>query len=662
MKLTFYLILLFCLCGTGRLYAEEAPTRARQTGLQTDLGELTASAAVAAVDFTAADLSAAYQQGRKVCLSISNSPFSGYSGRTYAIYRDGVKLAEFAVNSNGTLPNGDYWSWGTYSHYFYDLHATPGQTHEYRVDVTLSQGGPVVSAEKSLAIPGVDFATSDLSVSYQQGRKVYVSIQNDKFGGFPERTYTIYRDGVELVKDEVIANGSWSWSSAYIYDLRATPGATHEYRVEVTLYAGGPVFSATASFAVPMPGFTASDLVARYTNGRNAWLMISHRNLQSFPERSYKLYRDDVELAEFAVNTAGTLANGDRWQSGGDAMYYYDANAVLDTDHEYKVVAALYDGGPTVEARVGVSVPMPVVQNSYVTVSQGIGREVHVLIFNDLAFQFPDVVYEVRRDGVKLGESRHGGNDILENGDYWLATNRIQYFYDRNHGAPGAVHEYTVTFRFKENVTLEVRKNHTAAPVIAGDWARVTSRHTNGVTLDLKRFDGFPDLSYDIYRDGALIASIPGGSEGSNANGRWEFNRSYQKVIDTSASPGVNHLYSVVCNFYEGVSRWTSFDVTVDDAQPTNESGSYVSTIKRLPSGEYLLAISIRKSDVLGDAPVRIDTLAGSAAFLDTGLPSVTLASADFSASGYATVYFVAPASLDFENDVFDFQVWSETN
>ncbi|MCC8191274.1 MAG: hypothetical protein LIP77_11695, partial [Planctomycetes bacterium] len=362
-------------------------------------------------------LTISYAGGRNVTLSFLLG-VNYFPDLKYRVYRDGEKIGEMPFRGSGTLENGNTWDGTGSRQYFTDTQATPGESHEYRLVMDLYPGCPLVEGVLVLEIPLP--AVRNLTVEYRGGRTVQIALYRT-INTFPDLVYEIYRDGIlvgSMPHDTAgtAENGDY-WTNGglwqYFNDTHATPGATHEYRLVANLYPGCPLVEEIRTLAIALPAF--SSLVGDYRGGRTVQIAF-YRTMNTFPDLIYEIYRDGVLVGAMPHDTAGTAENGDYWSNGGFWQYYNDTHATPGENHEYRVVANLYSGGPVVEQFLEVPIPLPEFSSlSYVY--RG-GRSVQFQFLKTMN-TFPDLVYEIYRDGAFVGSMPHDTSGTAENGDTW---------------------------------------------------------------------------------------------------------------------------------------------------------------------------------------------------------------------------------------------------
>lgn len=623
--------------------------------------EASTSVAIPLPAFSEKDLWIYNYQGRRVHFQVGGNPFSWYPDRFIEIFRDGEKLAGYLFRSSGTLENGNSWSGLS----FYDIYGIPGQTHEYRAVVTLYENGPTVEASTSISIPLPEYSSADLSAYCFQGHKINIGLGAGKLSWYPERFYEIYRDDVKLAEFPfgtvgTMGNGnSWGNSDSFV-DVTGIPGETYQYRVKVTLFKFGPPVEAVLPVTISLPEFSDASILPAHVRGQQVQVRIKNSSFAWYPKARYQIYRDNQLLADYPANGSGSSANGDRWSGGPFYDTFTDSHAKLDAVQTYRVVVTLFEGGPTVEGTATVRVPALVLDDSNLSISQGEGRPIRVRITHGLAEDMPDIVYNLFRDGVMLGRFTVGSSGMTDIGNFWDSSGNTVDFYDVQCGPFGTVHEYRVVFEQNDGSSAGVAKEF-AVPFPILPELQATSGLGGSTLLSIPRFRGFPDLWYEIYRDGVFIQRVKDGSFGGDDTGnQWDTSRNTQYFTDFSATTGEDYTYRVVYEFYDACSIDTFVRSAIGTTLPCVYSFDYLPVIKRLPTREYLLGLSIARNMAPDDATVCIDSRRNDVIFAENGMQRISFPAANFDGSGFVNLYVVAPANTNFENDKFWFNIWIE--
>jgi hypothetical protein len=120
-------------------------------------------------------------------------------------------------------------------------------------------------------------------------------------------------------------------------------------------------------------------------------------------------------------------------------------------------------------------------------------------------------IYEVYRDGEKYAEFEPAVTGRDEKGNYYTQTYpRIQVFTDYS-GVPGREHEYLIVARLEDGRTAENTVT-VAIPSVAGTVG-ISWKTGRKVEMWSKTFDtDLHTVSYEIRRDGELLAEFPYGS------------------------------------------------------------------------------------------------------------------------------------------------------
>ncbi|MCC8191182.1 MAG: hypothetical protein LIP77_11215, partial [Planctomycetes bacterium] len=368
--------------------------------------------------------------------------------------------------------------------------------------------------------------------------------------------------------------------------------------------------------------------------------------INTFPDLVYEIYRDGSLVGSMPHDTSGTAENGDTWSNGGSWQYYTDTHATPGENHEYRLVANLYSGGPLVEEFLDMPIPLPEF-SSLSCVYLG-GRSVRIQFYKSMT-TFPDLIYEIYRDGAFVGSIPHDTSGTAENGESWSNRGFWQYYTD-THAIPGQTNIYRVIARLYEDGPTVVAAYDLYIPLPQFYDGNCLEKHGDTIRVCIyMNMSAFPDLVYAIYRDGEFIGEFLAGSEGENVLGNsWYAGPYWQYFVDSSPIPVTKHQYRIVATLYEGGPVLDEeFSILTSKPAFSLETNAYLPVIQRLASGEYLLAACINSQPFGPLAEMDIEVSGAGAVFTDSGLTTMRVPNAAFTTDGLVTMYIVAAADID---------------
>lgn len=394
---------------------------------------------------------------------------------------------------------------------------------------------------------------SSLSASYVSGRQAKLQWRRVSVSGATVH-YDVYRDDEKLAtvidgeNDPETDGQVWYYSINYQYffDNSAWPGKTHAYKVVATVGADSSS-EITRSLAIPVPSFPS--ISAAYETGRSVHLSWNHIG-SGFSNSKYRIFRDDVELAEFQGKTGGSATNGDTWSSGVSQQNYYDNNVFPGRTHTYKIIATLFEESEAViQTEKQATVPLPSFPAISFTYQGGRAVRVH---WKHVGSGFSGVNYQVYRDGVARAQFQEKTVGTGENGDSWDYGVTNQNYYDSG-AYPGQSHTYRVVATLFPGCDISKEVDY-AVPSTAFNSISISYPGVRTVQLSWNRLTS-PDFNavYTVYRDGDALATFDADVAGSADNGdSWKMQSSTQYYYDTNAWPGKAHTYEVVARLFPG--------------------------------------------------------------------------------------------------------------
>lgn len=330
-----------------------------------------------------------------------------------------------------------------------------------------------------------------------------------------------------------------------------------------------------AAFAQSAPSYPAvTNLRGTYSSGRTVQLTWSNPGSSMSATTHCDVYRDGEVIYTGVLRQNDTETGGQTW-FGSNTQYFRDRAAFPGRTHAYSVVYRTEDGRFSEPGAVSVAVPMPTVSQTGFTAVYRNGRVVRLT--TTFTSNFPELTYEIHRDGQKIAECPRSVAGGAQNGDTW--TNYTTSFvFDDHHGFPGQTHVYRIVFRLFEGCSFQEERTVAVPMPTLGQNALILS-HATGRSVRLRTDfqKHFPDLVFEIHRDGEKVAECPQNTNGTLDNGDfWTTDGAWFAFTDTHAFPGRTHTYRLVFRLFEGCSVEMEKEIAV----PMPSVGSSIYYVK----------------------------------------------------------------------------------
>lgn len=230
-----------------------------------------------------------YQSGRNVQLNwrkiVSHPTFDVIQ---YTIFRDGVELASFTADTEGTGANNDSWRSDRLYQYYVDGTAVPWQTHQYRIEARLFEGCQV-ARESDYTVPGPK--VSKFSSTVMSVDSVNLNLGSISAKSFADATLEIYRDGRQI---GVLTPTNNAFPATYLDTGINVPEGPHYYQFLFRLYPGCDS-GMSAQFPLTIPTPQAPNLVLVKNELGAVTLRVTGANIET-PQK-YEIYKDGFLLA-----------------------------------------------------------------------------------------------------------------------------------------------------------------------------------------------------------------------------------------------------------------------------------------------------------------------------------------------------------------------------
>ena len=260
-----------------------------------------------------------YQNGRNVRLNWTKIvTYPTFDPIQYTIFRDGIELASFAADTEGTGANNDSWRSDSYSQYYFDVTAIPWQTHTYKVEARLFTDCNV-TRESNYTVPGPK--VNSPSPTVMSVDSVSLTIGSVSANSFADAVLEIYRDGLKIDTLVPINN---KFPATYLDTGINVPDGPHHYQFLFRLYPGcDSGMSAPFPLTVPTPQIPKLTLVKNELGA--VTLRCAGANIKT--PQIYEIYQNGVLLA---TTGTGTTVDYVDTSYGSGKLVEYEARTRFD--------------------------------------------------------------------------------------------------------------------------------------------------------------------------------------------------------------------------------------------------------------------------------------------------------------------------------------------
>lgn len=260
-----------------------------------------------------------YQSGRNVQLHwakiVSHPTFDTIQ---YTVFRDGVELASFTADTEGSGTNNDSWKSAGNHQYYVDGTAIPWQTHQYRVEARLFEDC-TVARESNYTVPGPKVTSPWPTV--MSVNSVSLSLGYNWANSFADASLEIYRNGQKI---DTLTPTNNAFPTTYLDTGINVPDGPHYYQFLFRLYPGcDSGMSAQFPLTVPTPQVPKLVLVKNEIGA--VTLRLTGANIKT-PQK-YEIYKDGFLLA---TTGTGTTVDYVDTSYGSGKLVKYEAQTRFD--------------------------------------------------------------------------------------------------------------------------------------------------------------------------------------------------------------------------------------------------------------------------------------------------------------------------------------------
>lgn len=236
----------------------------------------------------------------------------------YIVYRDGIKLASFGADVQGTGTNNDSWSSDASYQYYVDGSAIPWAKHTYSIEARLFEGCDVTHTNY-YTVPGPKISSPSPTVISVTSASL--NLGSNSANSFADELLEIFRNGQKIATLRPINN---SFPSTYVDNDVDVPNGEHYYQFRFQMYPGcDSGLSQQFPLAIPTP--QAPTLSVIKTDANAVTIRCVGANIKN--PQSYRIYRDGVLVG---TSTSGAQVDYVDSPASSGTLYKYEAKTVFD--------------------------------------------------------------------------------------------------------------------------------------------------------------------------------------------------------------------------------------------------------------------------------------------------------------------------------------------